>query len=337
MNLFLTKNRKTTKLQILLLFCFFSLNVLIFAQSIAVDYSLENNWAVLPGKYPKTLEKYGIKTKYDSVDVFYVYPTLLPKSDSRWNVSIEDEDQREKVLNAAIQFQASAWSEAGNIYAPYYRQANLKAYFELENGGKEALLFAYDDVKAAFAYYLEHYNHGKPIILAGHSQGSTHLGFILRDFFDGTPLQKQLIAAYIPGIGFEREVYKHIPFLEKPDQTGGFVTWNTFKRKFDDRQYTFYKGKAVINPVTWDTTQLAKRNLHKGFLFQNGKMYSKSFNTHLANGVVWISIPHFPYRIMSFKMKNYHVGDINLFWEDIHQNSLVRVESYFKNKTLEKK
>lgn len=307
------------------------------AQITQIDYSNERNWAVLPGKYPEALKEFEIKTSFDSVDVFYVYPTLIGSpEDTRWNVSIDDSVQRAKVLNSAVKFQASAWTEAGNIYAPYYRQAHLRSYYNLENGGREALLFAYEDVKAAFQYYLDHYNNGKAIILAGHSQGSTHLGFILRDFFDGKPLKEKLIAAYLPGIGFEKDLYQDIPLMLNKEEVGGFVTWNTFKKKFDEKQYPFYEGKAVVNPVTWDTIPIAERNLHQGFLFRNGKMYKHSFTTHLDNGVVWITTPRFPYRFVSFKMKHYHVGDINLFWEDIHQNSLLRVKRYFELSSLQK-
>lgn len=294
-----------------------------------IDYSSEKNWAVLPGKYAENSKNYTVQNLQDSIDVFYVYPTLIVSNkDKRWNVPIEDSIQRNKVLNSAIHFQASAWASSGNLYVPYYRQAHLRSYSNLENGGKTALLLAYSDVKAAFEYYLEHYNHGHGIILAGHSQGSTHLGALLHDFFDGKPLQNQLVAAYIPGIGFDKNQFGTVPFMEKPDQIGGFVTWNTFKKKFDKKQYKWYKGKVVINPVTWDSTPIAERKLHKGFLYSNGKLYKKSFETHLDDGVIWISPPHFPYRYLSFLMPNYHIGDVNLFWEDIRENSLLRVQSY---------
>lgn len=302
------------------------------AQTEEVDYSKKSNWAVLPGDYPEVLQKFGSKSINDSIDVFYIYPTLITsKEDSRWNVPINDTLQQKKILDGAICFQASAWSEAGNIYAPYYRQAHIRSYYNLEDGGRQALLLAYSDVKNAFEYYLKHYNNGKGIILAGHSQGSTHLSFILRDFFDEKDLQKQLVAAYLPGIGFEKNLYKTIPFMSSPDQIGGFVSWNTFKRKVDQKQYKWYKDKAVINPVTWDTTEVAKRSLHKGFLFSNGKMYSHSFNTHVGNGIIWISTPHFPYRYLAFTMDHYHVGDVNLFWEDIRENALLRSRIYLKN------
>jgi hypothetical protein len=218
------------------------------------------------------------------------------------------------------------------MYVPFYRQAHLRSYYTLENGGKEALMLAYTDVHAAFQYYLDHYNNGRGIILAGHSQGSTHLSFILRDFFDGKPLQQQLVAAYIPGIGIDSTNYRDIPLLDSPESVGGFVTWNTFKRKFDKKQYVFYKGKAVVNPVSWNHEPFAPRTQHKGFLFNNGKLYKQSFSTHVDNGVIWITVPHFPYRSMAWTMKHYHVGDVNLFWEDIRQNTLLRAQT-FLNRT----
>ena len=298
----------------------------------AVDYSSPENWAVLPGNYPDNLKKYSVQNPQDSIDVFYVYPTfLISDKDTRWNVPIEDSIQKNKVLNIAVSFQASAWGNSGSLYVPYYRQAHIRSYKNLENSGTAALLMAYSDVKAAFEYYLKHYNHGRGIILAGHSQGSTHISYLLKDFFDRKPLQKQLVAAYIPGVGLDRDQYKTIPFMEHPDQIGGFVTWNTFKKKFDKKKYKWFKGKVVINPVTWDTTSFAKRELHKGFLYSNGKMYKNSFDTHTADGVIWISTPHFPYRYLTLTMQNYHSGDVNLFWEDIRENSLLRIKSYRTN------
>jgi hypothetical protein len=295
-----------------------------------VDYSKKENWAVLPGNYPQSLNRFCKEDTSLKVDVFYCYPTLIAgKNDARWNVPIDDSLQRKNVLEQAVTFQASAWGEAGRIFVPFYRQAHLRSYYQLENGGREALLFAYEDVKKAFEYYLKNYNNGRPIILAGHSQGSTHLSFILRDFFDGTALQKQLVAAYIPGIGLDPTMYNSLKLMDEPLETGGYVVWNTFKQKVDAKQYAFYKGKAVINPITWDKAQRTTRNQHKGFLFSNGTIYRNSFRTILKDGVVSISIPHFPYRMLALGMKHYHVGDINLFWEDIRFNAAQRVESYY--------
>jgi hypothetical protein len=235
-------------------------------------------------------------------------------------------------LDHAIRFQASAWVECGRMFVPYYRQAHIRSYRNLENGGREALLFAYSDIKAAFQYYLDHFNNGKPIILAGHSQGSTHLTLLLKDFFDGKDLQNQLVAAYLPGIGLKKNEFGTIPLMTSPNQIGGFISWNTFKRKVNKEKFEmWYKGKAVVNPVTWNSDKVADRKKHKGFLFSNNKIYSQSFSTHVIDGAIWISTPHFPYRSMAWTMDDYHIGDINLFWEDVKLNSKQRLNEYLIN------
>ena len=70
-----------------------------------------------------------------------------------------------------------------------------------------AFATAYADIKAAFEYYLKNYNHGRPIIIASHSQGSTHALHLLKDYFENKPLQKQLVAAYIVGMTIPTEFF----------------------------------------------------------------------------------------------------------------------------------
>ena len=312
-------------------FQFFVISFLSFcATAQALDYSDSSNWVYLPGdsiEWPEYVKKDSIA---DQVDVFFVYPTfLIDKSDERWNYGVDDDAHRSNALKS-IQMQGSAWCSAGSIHAPYYRQAHIKSFRNLEGKGTSALILAYNDVRAAFKYYLEHFNNGHAIILAGHSQGSVMLSELMKEFFDGQPLQEKLIAAYLPGAGISKDEFKEIKLLTHPDSVGGYVTWNTFKKNYDTPSYNdWYKGKTVINPVTWDESEVAARELHKGFFFSNGKMYDKSFETNTVDGAVWITVPHFPYRLMSLKMKNYHVGDVNLFWEDIRLNSLSRAKLYF--------
>jgi hypothetical protein len=317
--------RTMTKFKLIVVF----LLPLISKAQEATDYADRNNWACVQSEMRSDIAEFITDTPSDSIDVFYVYPTLfLDTKDKRWNMDVQDSAFREKVLTQAVKFQASAWANVGKLYVPFYQQAHIRSYYKLENGGKEALLLAYSDIKAAFQYYLDHYNQGKGIILAGHSQGGTHISLLLEDFFDGKPLKQQLVAAYIPGIGIEKEKYDSLKLMTSPDEIGGFVTWNTFKRRVDQAKYRWYRGKEVINPVTWDTTLLATREQHQGFLFSNGKLYTHSFKTHLGNGIIWINTPRFPYRFLAFTMDSYHVGDVNLFWEDIRINAAVRARKY---------
>ena len=296
------------------------------------DYTNENNWAILPSKYTTKLKKISnSSTKELEADVFYVYPTLITnKKDTRWNVAINDTEQQDKVLNKAVHFQASAWSTSGKVYVPYYRQAHIRSYRILENGGNEALMVAYSDVKAAFEVYLKKYNQGRPIIIASHSQGTTHTSLLLKEFFDGKPLQKQLIAAYLIGIGIDKNEYKTIKVMTSPDETGGFVSWNTYKKNKLPKKYErWYKGKVTSNPVTWDTTMSSSREDHKGFLFSNDKIYDKALKLEVIDGMLWTTLPRFPLRVFIMFKKNYHVGDVNLFWKDIQENSELRTKSWF--------
>ena len=300
---------------------------------VAPNYQHEKNWAVLPSKYTKDLAKFLTDSvKNLKADVFYIYPTLVTKTkDLRWNVSVTDTIQNTTVLEKVVKFQASAWVTSGKLYIPYYRQAHLRSYYTLNNGGTKALTLAYSDIKAAFELYLEKYNNGRPIIIAGHSQGATHARLLLKDFFDDKPLQQQLIAAYIPGIGVKKNEFKTIKAMTKPDETGGFVTWNTYKRKHLPKTYNkWYKGKVTSNPITWDATITTQRKDHKGFLYSNGKIYSNALKIEVIDGMVWTTLPHFPHRLFAVFKKNYHVGDVNLFWLDIQKNSELRVNTWFK-------
>ena len=298
------------------------------------NYNNEESWAVLPSKYSEKLKE--IST--DSInklkaDVFFVYPTLITnKKDSRWNVATSDSIQNAKVLNTAVFFQASAWATSGKLYIPFYRQAHIRSYSHFDNGGKEALTLAYKDIKAAFEMYLRKYNNGRPIIIAGHSQGTTHCRLLLKDFFDDKPLQKQLIAAYIPGIGIHKDEFRTIQIMTKPEETGGFVSWNTYrKNKLPKKYVSWYKDKVTSNPISWNESKNTKREDHKGFLYSNGKIYNKALKIEIMNGMVWTTLPRFPHRLFAVFKKSYHIGDVNLFWADIKKNSELRVKTWLEH------
>jgi hypothetical protein len=86
------------------------------------------------------------------------------------------------------------------------------------------------DVYAALDYYFEHYNQGRPFILAGHSQGSMILKIALQDYFleHGEYLER-MVAAYVLGYSITTDNLKANPslrFAEGADDTGVIVSWN---------------------------------------------------------------------------------------------------------------
>ena len=296
------------------------------------DYNQESSWAVLPTTYAETLNTYATtNTEALKADVFYVYPTLITdKKDKRWNVPIDDKKQYDYIINYAVKNQASPFATSGKIYVPIYRQAHIRSYSLYNKGGKQAFEIAYADVKKAFEVYLEKYNKGRPIIIASHSQGTTHTKQLLKDFFDEKPLQKRLIAAYIPGMGINPNEFKTIQPMTTPTETGGFVSWNTRKKGTYPKNKTAFNGAVTTNPITWNTSKTTQLDQHKGFLYSNGKLYSKALKIQIVDGMVWSTNPKFPLRIFMSFMRNYHVGDINLFWQDIRENAELRTRNWFE-------
>ena len=298
----------------------------------APNYEEAQNWAVLPHTYSDDLKAFSAEDITGlKADVFYVYPTLnTADEDLRWNVPIDDGIQQKKVLQKAVLFQASAFTNVAQLYVPYYRQAHLRSYQRLDEGGKQALLLAYSDVKKAFETYLKKFNNGRPIILASHSQGSTHTKFLLRDFFDNKPLQKQLIAAYVVGTVIKSDQYQSLKPMTSPNEVGGYVGWNTFRKGYYPKNKNFYKGSVTTNPITWDAAKSTVFNQHKGFLYSNKKVYSKALKIEVTDGLIWSTNPKFPMRFFMSFMKNYHVGDLNLFWQDIRENVALRTKTFLE-------
>ncbi len=119
--------------------------------------------------------------------------------------------------------------------------------------------------------------------------------------------------------------------MTKPTETGGFVSWNTRKKGSYPKNKNVYKGAVTTNPITWDDAKTTTLNQHKGFLYSNGKLYTKALKIEITDGMVWSTNPKFPMRFFMSFMKNYHVGDINLFWQDIKENVELRTKTWLKN------
>jgi len=307
------------------------------------DYSSLNSWiahpeikdSILSDFYPEDIDKL-------KADVFYIYPTLITdKKNNSWNADIYDKKQNDIIRSTAIQYQASAWAKAGKIYSPIYRQAHYRIFFEpyTNNGGLLAGEIAYNDIKSAFNYYINNLNNGRPIIIAGHSQGAVHCKMLLRDFFDGTELKDRLIAAYLIGTNIRENYFKELKPMYNPKENKGYVSWNTYRKNknprenFDPAYFSWKNNSVVVNPITWDNSTSTEFKQHKGLLFYNNKIYPNTIKIKVFDGIVWSNVPRkVPKRLLLSLIKNYHVGDINFFWKDISENAVIRTKNFFNKK-----
>ena len=300
--------------------------------STSIDYTDLDNWAVHPQNTPSQLDFVKTEDNPYDVDIFYIHPTITTsRKNPAWNGVISDTNYREATLNTAIKYQCSAWYGLGRTFAPFYRDAHIRSFQEQFKpvGGDDAQRSAYEDIKAAFNHYLTHENNGRPIVLVSHSQGTLHAGQLLKDFFEGQPLQKQLVAAYLVGIAIKEKDFKSIPFLTKPEETGGFVTWNTYKKNhLPDDYEQWYKGSLTTNPITWDKQKITTYDQHKGLTFYDGKLYPNSVKIELIDGMIWTRTPKVPKRFWLSFIKDYHFADITIFWKDIRENTRMRIEAF---------
>jgi hypothetical protein len=300
------------------------------------DYSDLNFWAAHPAKkdpadsIPGALKDEPVSS---DADVFFVHPTTFTEAGRAIlsNARIDDPLINAKTDQTAILYQASVFNGSCRVFAPRYRQAHLQRYYDTDTAcALAAFDTAYQDVRSAFEYYLQHENQGRPIVLASHSQGSTHTQRLVSEFFDGKPLANRLVCAYLVGMPVSRSRYSHIQPCSDSLSTGCFVSWRTYRESFEGKGVSASDTTiAVINPVLWTTEPvLARRSAHQGAVLYNfNKVYRHTQNARVAGNALWISKPRFPGSFLYFT-RNYHPGDINLFYVDIREDVKRRIR-YF--------
>lgn len=300
------------------------------------DYTSLNYWAAHPWKknlsdsLPAALQ--GTWRTDSSVDVFFIHPTTLTDTnDPRNNATIDDAELNEKTDYSTILYQASVFNEHARIFSPRYRQAHIRSFFIPDSVAAPYFEIAYADIRNAFLYYLEHYNNGRPIIIAAHSQGTLHAGRLLKEFFENKPLQKKLVCAYLIGMPVATDYFTALPPCKDSTSTGCFVSWRTFRTGYEGTDYVKKENfkTIVINPLTWaaDTTKAAATLNKGGVLKKFSKIVPKVVSAQVHHNILWACKPDVPGKFL-FTAKNFHVGDINLFYMNIRYNVAARIRAY---------
>jgi hypothetical protein len=301
------------------------------------DYSNLKYWAAHPYKHDPSDSipvPAQASTRIDSsVDVFFLHPTTYTSSyDTSWNAGLDDATLNAKTDFTTILYQGSTFNEC-RVFAPRYRQANLRAYYTQDTvKANEAFDLAYEDVRAAFIYYLDRFNQGRPIVIASHSQGSTHARRLLKEFFEDKPLQSKLVAAYIVGMAIPKDYFQTLKPCSDSLQTGCFMGWRTFRKGYEPEFVNKENGNSiVVNPLTWQMNEeYAPRSLNQGaVLLRFNKVVKNSADAQVHDDVIWIHKPHFPGGFF-YWVRNYHIADINLYWMNVRMNLRKRIAMYWK-------
>jgi hypothetical protein len=170
--------------------------------------------------------------RHPKIDCFYVYPTVSNQTTTLANLQIDPEER------SIALYQAARYSQYCRVFAPMYRQVTVPA---LQSGTAETpaqLKVPLADVIGAFRTYLKRYNHGRPFVLIGHSQGSFVLEQLISKLIDPKPaLRKKLVSAILLGGNVlvkngkqEGGTFKHIPACQSNTQLHCVIAYSSFDK-----------------------------------------------------------------------------------------------------------
>jgi hypothetical protein len=157
----------------------------------APDYADVKSWALIPANPARS------GPNDPPADVFFVHPTTYDGG-RHWNAPIHERRSRRILDQVMLPNYAGPFARVGRVFAPRYRQANLYSGMTLRDDARDARRFAYNDIAAAFRFYLEHYDHGRPLILVGVEQGGTLVDRLVNDVVAASPeLKRRLAGVYL--------------------------------------------------------------------------------------------------------------------------------------------
>jgi Protein of unknown function (DUF3089) len=213
-------------------------------------YSNPASWLCLPGRtdactvdlsateiHPdgtRSIERFEAAAA-PKADCFYVYPTvdlsLIPGN--------HDDFSSLEPMARTTTAQAARFRQSCALYVPLYRQVTIGTYLQRKESRERGLGVAFADVEASFSEYLERYNHGRPIVLLGHSQGAEMVVRLVRRFFDNDPaMRKRLLVAM--AIGGELEApsgttvggtFDNVPACTSETQTGCAIAYRSYAKE----------------------------------------------------------------------------------------------------------
>lgn len=278
--------------------------------------------------------------------VFYIHPTTYLRGD-RWNAPLKEPESgwRDELF---VQSQASAFSAAGDVWAPRYRQAAYGAFLLKTEDAQKALDLAYSDVSAAFEAFLREVEPDRPIILAGHSQGALHLMRLLEE--RKSELRERLVAAYV--VGWPISTLADLPALgfpvcSEPAQAGCILSWMSFadppnpalilqswqKSRGPSGQPRRRSDILCVNPISGSLGGTAPPASNPGTLvptadFTQATLIEGAVGARCDDGLLILEGEVPPLGPYVLPGNNYHVYDFALFWGAVRRDAQQRLAAW---------
>ena len=294
----------------------------------APDYSLTDNWAYF--------EKGGDK----EVDVFLICPTVDTESETN---AFDLNDKLKGNFLYALDLEKGIYEDTGRLFSPYYRQMSINAYNLPEAEREKARQTAYEDVSAAFRWYLDHDNDGRGIILAGFSQGGEMCQELLKEYYGGeseeaAALRDRLISVYSIGWSLTEETTEAYPqIIPASGETdiGTVVSFDCEDGNVTETIIIPAGMKALsINPLNWKTdSTVADRSLNLGAVMQtDAEPVPELCGAYIGDRgelvVTDVNASDYPPGLDIFPEGAYHLYDYMFFFTNLKENVAARTAAW---------
>lgn len=292
-------------------------------------YSKPYNWAVIDNNNENA-----------KADVFFINPTVYLGSENSLCWSVFD-DKTKTSFVGAINMEKGIYDDIANFYSPYYHQAALSAYYVSDEISKPIFDRAYSEVEEAFEYYLNHYNNGRPFILAGFSQGAYMAIRLVEQYSGNAFFDDNFIACYAIGWRFtdaDQANYPNVKFAAGETDTGVIIAFNSEAENIDDTLLIPNGMKTMaINPLSWTTDNtIAEKEMNLGACFTN---YSGEIKTEIpfftgayiddVRGALKVTdVNSDDYPGVLFENGVFHLYDYQFFYRNLEKNVQDRIEAF---------
>jgi hypothetical protein len=314
----------------------------------APDYALRGAWALAPaaGAPPA-----------GPADVFFIHPTTY-KGGKYWNGPIFDRASNETLTRVILPNYAGPFASLGDVFAPRYRQASLYTKSTLWDDALDARRFAYGDVKAAFDFYRDHLNRGRPFVLVGVEQGGELGARLLREEIAPDPaLRGRLVAAYLIDTMVPADEHgptAPAPACERRDEAGCLVAWTALRQgdligvaRVTSRAMVWsdlgqlvpldHRSSVCVNPLTGaDNGADAPARLNQGAAAATGLEWgvrpgfmARQVGAQCVDGILRVTSARSDILHPSGDwVQRYSTPGYNLFWADLEADSQARLAAW---------
>ena len=270
-------------------------------------------------------------------DCFVISPTVYAANGRNKNMNVKDPSAK-RIFVSGIAEQKDLYSDYCSVYAPFYSQAAIEVYSMDAAESAKYFDIAYADVERAFLYYIKNCNHGRPLVLAGFSQGGEMCIRLLKDHGNDPAVKKVLVACYAIGWRLTEDdvsKYPHLKPAQGENDTGVIICYDCESEDVKSSLVVPEGMKSFsINPLNWKTDSTpAAKTLNKGSVLIDGTTLKSATGCYIdpVRGTLKltdISAEIYQPGPACFKEGEFHIYDIRFFYQNLRENVAVRLKAF---------